>query len=122
MNDLPEIPFWVVLSAVGAIGSSARYQRSAGVKRVDLITFVALGAILGPSVTLGCVSVCAGQMIAIGQPAQVVLALCVGGAAVYLFDRFSKLVERSGDRAADVADKRIGDKLTGGDPAEGKKP
>ena len=90
--------------------------------RWDLLTFVGLGAILGPSVTLGLVSAAEGQTIQVGQPAQVVMALCVGGAAVYLFDRFSRLVERSGDRAADAADKRIGDKLEGGDAAEGKKP
>lgn len=115
-GQLISVPFWAWLAIVGGLGGVFRYQRAKKIKAADLLSYVGLGAILGSSITLAVVSFAEGQAVIVGKAAQVILSLCVGGASVFLFDRGSRLVEWSGEKAAGRAEKKINEKIEGEKP------
>ena len=125
MDSIDDIPFWVKLAAIGAGGGLFRYLRprkdgQPPLNRQDLITHIGLGGAIGSSLTLTLHSLANGQGITAGQPAQCLIALCIGSASPPLFDLLSGWVERLGVRAVSEADKRF-DKLESGQKPDGGK-
>jgi uncharacterized membrane protein YidH (DUF202 family) len=61
-----DVPFWAALAMLGAAGGMFRYLRSKKqMTRKDVVAFIGLGSVLGPSITMMVESAAMAQGVAV---------------------------------------------------------